>query len=267
MTVLILYLVCRRANCGEKHKERIQKLKQMIFFNPFIKYSFVNSLKFNMTAVLVFNSFGSKSAGQCTVAVLTFLLFVSLPFLYARLLFKNHDKLDQADFQNKFGTMFKDKGKAKREKKVVTWSAPIFFFLRRTCFILASVLLMERPAMQMIIHQGLTLVAIVYLIHQQFNDGIMKGVEIASEGLLLLVSACIQQCMRVELSEDVVDNANTAVMWAIYTLIGVNVCFMIFSAVKNCKAKRHLKQLEKQRQENIKKAQQALAERLKQSRM
>ena len=39
------------------------------------------------------------------------------------------------------------------------------FFYRRLFFIVASVYLFDKPAMQLLVHQGLTLITLIYLVH------------------------------------------------------------------------------------------------------
>jgi len=83
----------------------------------------------------------------------------------------------------------------KREKEYYrVWLHPIVYMLRRTAFILVTVLLFEFPTMQMIVHQLLTMATLVYLCQDNlFENRLRKWVEVISELLLLLSSIVLQQ--------------------------------------------------------------------------
>ena len=92
--VLATYCICRRSErFSEKNKECSEKLKKKIFFNPFIKYSYLNALKVYMSSCLVFLQFEESSVGQKAVAIFILLVISLLPILYARIMFKNKKNL------------------------------------------------------------------------------------------------------------------------------------------------------------------------------
>lgn len=129
----------------------------------------------------------------------------------------------------------------------MTWSHPYFFFLRRTAFAIVSVLLMDWPSAQMAIHQVLTLVALLHLISQAFEERVTLAMELASELLMLATSALIQQCMRTELASEQLKAVNTGIKASIYTLVAFNLCFLLFIVGSNCKERCRRRYLLKKR--------------------
>ena len=71
--------------------------------------------------------------------------------------------------------------------------------------------------------------------------------------MLLLTCFFIQECMRLEYTEEQIAAVNMFILVAIFTMIALNIGYLIYTAIVKCKEKSHLKQLEKIRQENIKK--------------
>ena len=54
--VLLAVYLCKRFTCSAKCKTGVRKLKQKVFWNPFIRYIFLNSMKLNMATFVVFKS-------------------------------------------------------------------------------------------------------------------------------------------------------------------------------------------------------------------
>ena len=48
VVVVIVIIVVRRTRPSPKCRERVQKIKHAVFFNPIIRYMVLNSLKLNM---------------------------------------------------------------------------------------------------------------------------------------------------------------------------------------------------------------------------
>ena len=66
---------------------------------------------------------------------------------------------------------------------------PLAFFYRRTVFIIVTVFLFDRPAMQMILNQVLTMFMIIYLLYESkslFASRSMQIVETGSEVCFLI---------------------------------------------------------------------------------
>ena len=111
----------------------------------------------------------------------------------------------------------------------------------------ATVFLFDKPNSQMIVHQGLTMATLVYLVQDQrmFTSRFQKVIEIASEFLLLLMSILMQQCMVYSDQTDIERGTFTA-MGLILT---VNITFLIYTVVQNCKEKKRLKAISQAKKE------------------
>ena len=85
--IVVAVVVSKRIKLSEKAKSRIKRLKQLLFYNPMIRYVTLNSLKFNMAALVVLvQDFGVTSRGAYTAIVL-FLMINALPFVFSAVLF------------------------------------------------------------------------------------------------------------------------------------------------------------------------------------
>ena len=62
LVVLIFIVISRTCELSEKNKERKEKLKAKICFNPIIRMAFLGSLKFNMSSLIVFKKEESSTA-------------------------------------------------------------------------------------------------------------------------------------------------------------------------------------------------------------
>ena len=52
MALIVFALTCCRKRCmSAKNQERASALKNKIFFNPIIRYTLLNTLKFNLAAM------------------------------------------------------------------------------------------------------------------------------------------------------------------------------------------------------------------------
>ena len=80
---------------------------------------------------------------------------------------------------------------SKRDHRV--WLYPSTFFYRRFVFICATVFLLEKPDMQVVVHQVLTVLTIAYISFDEhkFVDKPQRFIEITSEMLLLLTTLFI----------------------------------------------------------------------------
>ena len=52
MIVVLLVLICRKRSCSPKCKERVEKQRKKMLFNPIIRYCFLNAFKLNLNAML-----------------------------------------------------------------------------------------------------------------------------------------------------------------------------------------------------------------------
>lgn len=105
----------------------------------------------------------------------------------------------------------------------------------------------------MVVQLALTLGTIVYLSNDQYiyRSRMYKYCEIGSEYVLLLITALMQQFMRIELVEGTRDELQRAVFATIGFLIFINLMFLIYTAVLGCRESKRKKLLNKKREENI----------------
>ena len=67
------------------------------------------------------------------------------------------------------------------------------FFYRRLIFCIGTVLMFDHPALQMILHQILSLAVLAYLLRDQYMFSYLMHwiCEVATEALLLIVSTLV----------------------------------------------------------------------------
>ena len=90
------------------------------------------------------------------------------------------------------GTLYEGKN-VESERKHRVWSYPLVFFYRRSFFAVCTVTLFDYPALQMMMHQILSLAMLAYLLHDHymFTYFTHQFVEVGTEALLLLVSTLL----------------------------------------------------------------------------
>lgn len=148
-TIIGLIYCIKRCRASEKWKERAQKLKNMVFFNPLIRYSFLSAVKLNIAAFIALR--GKEGSTMNLVLAVTIIICLNLlPFFYSAFLYRNRSKLESEESKQKFGTLYdglKHKHRVDREnlsvfRKHRVWSFPLIFLLRRTLFAAISVFLL-----------------------------------------------------------------------------------------------------------------------------
>lgn len=137
------------------------------------------------------------------------------------------------------------------DERQYTWFHPVFFFTRRAVFITVSIYWIDRPVLQMLTQQCITMLAVVFLCSQEFSSRLYKWVEISTEMLLLATSVFIQECIRLDNSKESTEEINKAVILTICLLIGLNIFLMLFVSVSNCRASCRRKKLEKLRTQKL----------------
>lgn len=117
---------------------------------------------------------------------------------------------------------------ADEEHKI--WAFPIFFFYRRTLFIVVTVFLLDYPLFQMMAHYLLTMLTMVYLAYDTrlFNSRSIKCVEIGSELLLHLFSISLTPFMVQNYQQDVVDTIELLALTMFALLLSLNVAYVFY---------------------------------------
>ena len=73
LIVLAVYIF-KRVQLSEKGRQRIKKLKLMVFYNPIIRYLTLNSLKLNMAALMPLKMITDAPAGDILTGIAIFLV-------------------------------------------------------------------------------------------------------------------------------------------------------------------------------------------------
>lgn len=105
VVLLLLWLRKRCKNMSEKNKQRLDGLKSKVFWNPLIRYTLLNALKLNMTAMTAYKTNLSDEANVSIASCIMF-MFVFLPFFYAIILYRKNDELDKEKNIKAFGTLY-----------------------------------------------------------------------------------------------------------------------------------------------------------------
>ena len=161
--VITIVFVSRKTELSPKNKERLDKLKNNIFYNAIVRFFFLNTLKFNMSSMVVLVKESSSASSTFVAALLLICFSVIVPLALIRLIYINRAILHELKMIIRFGTIYS----GRRVKDLLgerrVWIYPATFFVRRTVFAIATVSLFEHPNMQMIVHQFLTMATLVYL--------------------------------------------------------------------------------------------------------
>ena len=137
------------------------------------------------------------------------------------------------------------------ERKHRAWTFPLVFFYRRMIFCVGTVLLFDKPALQMILHQILSLGMLAYLFsdHYMFANRMHWFCEFGTEALLLLVSILMQQYMSG--GEEVHGMKLKEIIFIeICLMFAINLAYLVFCGIKNFIQKRQIKQARKQSQKH-----------------
>lgn len=229
--LIIVLLVIHSCKNSKKCKERIQKLKQRVFWNPMIRYFILNLLKLYMAAFVVLKAPSEKE----TIALLTaiailFVVTLSL-YLFYRVLKRQNEKLKNAEIVQSIGSLYIGKNVHDEGHSMHVYQ--VLFFLRRGLFVVATVYLFDYPHLQMIVHQMLTLTFGVYIVRdtQMYATRSQKMIEIGSEFILHCISITLSQYLNVKSGQDAIENLS-------FVLFGLlffgNLGLTIGFAVKNC---------------------------------
>ena len=84
--VIIAILISRRVHLAPKIEKAKEWLKRKLFYNPMIRYAFLNALKINMAAILAFK-LQSEEAPSILVSALLFIVMTAIPVILAYILY------------------------------------------------------------------------------------------------------------------------------------------------------------------------------------
>ena len=82
-------------------------MQNLVFYNPIIKYSLLQSLKLNVTFLLPVIAVSDDSHGQKIVSGFLFVVFNLLSVFYAVLLFRRKADLEEKSNLSSIGTLYR----------------------------------------------------------------------------------------------------------------------------------------------------------------
>ena len=135
-------------------------------WNPVIRYLLLNSLKINYSAACVFKHTDAGAWSQF-VAVLMLVGINVCPLILSRILYKNNGVLEDKEKVSKIGTLYEGKN-VPADRKHRVWIYPLVFFFRRSLFIVGTLVLFDYPALQMVVHQLLSVAMLAYMLKDQY---------------------------------------------------------------------------------------------------
>mmetsp|Transcript_20732 Transcript_20732/g.25371 ORF Transcript_20732/g.25371 Transcript_20732/m.25371 type:complete len:301 (-) Transcript_20732:1007-1909(-) len=189
--LVAVIVISRRVKFSDKCRERVKKLKQKVFYNPIIRYLLLNSLKLNMSGLIVFKTAGATKE-DIAVAVAIIALVNGAPLMFLFAINRNRGILLEDDTRKSFGAAYAGKNVTDEDHAAHVY--PFVFFLRRCAFIAATIYLFDYPVMQMNVQYLLTMVSICILANDSrvFESKSQRIVEIGSD--LSMHFTCIMLC-------------------------------------------------------------------------
>ena len=118
------------------------------------------------------------------------------------------------------------------------------FMLRRTCFAIGSVLLIEHPVLQMVTHHVLALLYLAYLCRPlTFKSRKLKWVEVLTEFTGTVLSVLLMQFLRYDFSEEQIDAVSQCFICLAILLVVASIAFMIVSCCRRSRRNKRLKKI------------------------
>ena len=212
-------------------------------YNPIIRYLFLNSIKLNFMAFIVFRP---PIGGflDIVLASIIMVLIIGIPIFFLRLLRKNRKSLNDEKQSNVFGALYQ--GKNVMEDAQHEFIYPLIFFYRRTIFIIATIFLFDFPTLQTVVNTVLSFSSLVYLFsdRHQYNSKQQKVIELSTEGLYYAASLFMAQLNDSWHSNESTRAIEDSTLACIGLMIIINIGFLVLNAIQKFKAKRRLKVVE-----------------------
>jgi len=239
LIILITIFIAKRFKASEKCQERMKRLKKKLFYNPIIRYFILNSLKLAVSALVAIKAGAPDASTAVPVTTLTIVNLTPLLFLWVGYL--NRDNLDREEIRSRMGSIYT--GKNVQDKEHRAYLYPLAFFWRRILFAVATVYLLEHPALQIIVHYLLTMLMVVLLLWdgRAFESQSQRLVEIGSEFLLHLSSIMLAQFINPAYSSDEIEHMEVVTLVFLGLLLALNIIFILWFAISSCMSKRRTK--------------------------
>ena len=249
LVIVVIIVIAKRIKLSDRRRQQMHNLKAKVFWNPIIRYLILNSLKLTMTALVAFKVNKDRLTDLSSAIGIVAMLNLA-PIIFYCTVRANRSKLGDEEIQKVIGAIYMGKNIEKANSNAGLF--PMGFFWRRTLFVVVTVYLFDWPSMQMIAHQVLTVLLIISLVADKsaFESTSQKTIEIGSELMLHFSSIMLAQfCIR-----DYTDaQLSMAEVWTLIffgSLVLLNVTFIVYVFVKDCKEKRRKKRLEKLKTEH-----------------
>ena len=143
--VLLTVYLCKRLTCSAKCKTGVRKLKQKVFWNPFIRYIFLNSLKLNMATFVVFKSMKADTKTPTTteisIAISICVILHLVVIVFYCVLKRHHEQLKDEATVNSIGSLYSGKDVHSPKKRVHSYMVALF--VRRGLFVATTVYLFD----------------------------------------------------------------------------------------------------------------------------
>ena len=248
LVILLGIFIFRRISRSEKAKARLRNLKAKVFWNPIIRYLILNSLKLSMTAFVSFKVSGTGLADISTSIALLIILNIS-PIIFYKAMKQSEDKLSEEETKKVIGSIYMGKNINKVDHNAHLF--PMAFFWRRTLFVAVTVFLFDWPSMQMAAHHVITVIMIALLVtdNTAYDSTSQKIIEVGSELLMHFTSIMLAQFGVRSYSAEQLEMIEVMTLVFFSSLILLNVIFIIYVSVNDCKESCRLKALEKQKKQ------------------
>ena len=230
LVVVAVILIAKRLKVSDKNRERIKKLKRKIFFNPIVRYLQLNSLKLNLSGLLVFITHGAQ-VHDYIVAVLILIAVNAAPIPFYFVVKRNKGKLKSDDVRQRFGSIFAGKNVTDEDHKAHLYPFP--FFIRRAAFIAATVFLFDYPLMQMYVHFVLTMVTVAILANNSrtYETKQQRVVEVGTEFLMHLTCIVLSAFMDARINDEQGQKLETMTLVFFSAILLLNISFILFVVI------------------------------------
>ena len=110
--LLVILIIAIAVTCSkygkvsQKTYERMQKLKRLIFWNPLIRFTMLNSLKLDIGALVVFQYGWPDSQTVGFASIFKLIVLIGLPVFFTVILYKMAERLSQEENVASIGTLY-----------------------------------------------------------------------------------------------------------------------------------------------------------------
>ena len=105
LVIILLICIAKKVKLSAKNQERIRNLKRKVFWNAFIRYLLLNTLKFLMSASIILKQ-NKEDKVQMSLAIVQLIFLNTAPLFFARLLYKNRETLDDKEKSYAFTALY-----------------------------------------------------------------------------------------------------------------------------------------------------------------